>query len=88
MQKYALEFFIQGFQETGFTLYPFVDQTGTGAEIDLVMDCFKAILQNEIKYAQNINRRDLRGFKDFIIERNCPLGWVVHNGERIEWLVG
>ena len=38
------------------------------------------------KIHPKINRRDLRALKDFISERNCPIGWVVHNGERVEWL--
>ena len=50
------------------------------------MESSKAILPIEIKFAQKINRPDLRALKDFITEKNCPIGWVLHNGERIEWL--
>ena len=59
---------------------------GAGAEIDLIIESAKGILPIEIKFTQKINGRDLRALKDFIKERNCPIGWVVHNCERVEWL--
>ena len=65
---------------------PYYYRTGAGAEIDLIIESSKGILPIEIKFTQQVNRRDLRALKDFISERNCPIGWVVHNGERVEWL--
>jgi len=65
---------------------PYYYRTGAGAEIDLIIESSKGILPIEIKFTQKINRRDLRALKDFITERNCPIGWVVHNCERVEWL--
>ena len=53
---------------------------------DLIIECFKGILPIKIKFTQKINQRDLRALKDFIKERNCPIGWVVHNYEKIERL--
>ena len=61
-------------------------RTGTGVGIDLIIEYYKWIMPIEIKFTQKINRRDLRALKYFITERNCPVGWVVHNCERIEWL--
>jgi len=63
-------------------------RTGAGAEIDLIIEFSEGILPIEIKFTQKMNRRDLRALKDFISERNCPIGWVVHNGERVKWLDG
>ncbi|MDA7757801.1 DUF4143 domain-containing protein [Opitutales bacterium] len=77
---------IQGFQQTGLIFQPYYYRTGAGAEIDLIIESAKGILPIEIKFTQKINRRDLRALKDFITERNCPIGWVVHNCERVEWL--
>ena len=68
------------------TFQPYYYQTGVGADNDLIIESAKGILPIEIKFTQKINRRDLRALKDFIKERNCPIGWVVHNGERVEWL--
>jgi predicted AAA+ superfamily ATPase len=65
---------------------PYYYQTGAGAEIDLIIESSKGILPIEIKFAKKINGRDLRVLKDFIKERNCPIGWVMHNGESVEWL--
>ena len=40
----------------------------------------------EIKFTQKMNRQDLQALKDFISERDCLIGWVAHNWDRIEWL--
>ena len=72
--------------KTGLIFQPYYYRTGAGVEIDLIIECSKGILPIEIKFTQNINRRDLGALNDFNKERNCPIGWVVHNGERIEWM--
>ena len=51
-----------------------------------MVESSKYILPIEIKFTQKINWRDLRALKDFITERNGPIGWVVHNAVKIEWL--
>ena len=68
------------------TFDPYCYRTTTGAEIDLIIESAKGILPIEIKFTQKIDIRDLRGLKDFIKGRNCPIGWVIHNGECVEWL--
>ena len=85
-ESMIIENIIQGFQQTGLIFQPYYYRTGAGAEIDLIIESSRGILPIEIKFTQKINRRDLRALKDFITERNCPIGWVVHNCERIEWL--
>ena len=85
-ESMIIENIIQGFQQTGLIFQPYYYRTGAGAEIDLIIESSKGILPIEIKFTQKINRRDLRALKDFIKERNCPIGWVVHNCERVEWL--
>ena len=85
-ESMIIENIIQGFQQTGLTFDPYYYRTGAGAEIDLIIESAKGILPIEIKFTQKINGRDLRALKDFIKERNCMIGWVVHNGERVEWL--
>jgi predicted AAA+ superfamily ATPase len=81
-----IENIIQGFQQTGLIFQPYYYRTGAGAEIDLIIESSNGILPIKIKFTQKINRQDLRALKDFITERNCPIGWVVHNCERVEWL--
>ena len=85
-ESMIIENIIQGFQQTGLILQQYYYRTSAGAEIDLIIESSKGILPIEIKFTQKINGRDLRALKDFITERNCPIGWVVHNGERVEWL--
>ena len=85
-ESMIIENIIQGFQQSGLSFDPYYYRTGARAEIDLIIESAKGILPIEIKFTQKINGRDLRALKDFIKERNCPIGWVVHNGERIEWL--
>lgn len=81
-----IENIIQGFQLSGTSFDPHYYRTCAGAEIDLTIESAKGILPLEIKFTQKINGRDLRALKDFIKERNCPIGLVIHNGERIECL--
>ena len=85
-ESMIIENIIQGFQQTGLIFQPYYYRTGAGAEIDLIIESSKSILPIEIKFTQKVNRRDLRALKGFITERNCPIGWVVHNCERVEWL--
>ena len=80
-----IENIIQGFQQSGLSFDPYYYRTGAGAEIDLIIESAKGILPIEIKFPKD-KRTRFTSLKDFIKERNCPIGWVVHNGERIEWL--
>jgi len=66
---------------TGFDYYFY--RTGGGAEIDLILEGDFGLVPVEIKYAQSVQIRQLRGLKDFVHERNCRFGVVINNDERV-----
>lgn len=59
-------------------------RTGGGAEIDLVLEGEFGLLPVEVKFGQRLVMRELRGIRDFMAERDCRIGLVLHNGERVE----
>jgi len=61
-------------------------RTGGGAEVDLILEGEFGLLPIEIKYGQKVSFQELRGIRDFIRERNCRYGLVIHNGEKVERL--
>jgi len=58
-------------------------RTGGGAEIDLVLEGEFGLVPIEIKYAQAVRSKDLRSIRNFMAERDCPLGIVVNNDESV-----
>ncbi|MBK8575947.1 MAG: hypothetical protein IPN90_09815 [Elusimicrobia bacterium] len=50
--------------------------------MDLILEGDFGLLPIKIKYASFVDPRALRALNDFIEERKCPYGIVVHNGER------
>jgi predicted AAA+ superfamily ATPase len=64
---------------SGFDYYYY--RSGGGAEIDLLLEGDFGLIPFEIKYAQKVSSRQLRGLKDFIEERKCRLGVVINNDE-------
>jgi predicted AAA+ superfamily ATPase len=64
---------------TGFDYYYY--RTGGGAEVDLILEGDFGLIPIEIKYAQTVPSRQLRGLKDFVRERRCRLGIVINNDE-------
>lgn len=61
-------------------------RSGGGAEVDLVIETSDGIVPVEIKHGQSIDRRELRGLRSFMDEHPCPVGLVVHNGEKTQLL--
>ena len=64
---------------TGFDYYYY--RTGGGAEVDLILEGDFGLIPVEIKYAQTVPSRQLRGLKDFVRERDCRFGIVINNDE-------
>lgn len=55
-----------------------------GAEVDLVIERSGRMLPVEIKHAQSLDGRELRGLKEFIKDHSCPAGIVIYNGGKIQ----
>lgn len=64
---------------TGFDYYYY--RTGGGAEVDLILEGDFGLIPVEIKYAQTVSSKQLRGLKDFVRERDCRFGVVINNDE-------
>lgn len=61
-------------------------RTKHGAEIDLILEGNFGILPIEIKYGIKIDKRQLTTLTNFINGLELPLGLVINQAERIEWL--
>lgn len=57
----------------------FYYRSSGGAEIDLVLEGDFGLVPIEIKYKQDVDRRDLRSLSDFVGERKCRIGVVINN---------
>jgi predicted AAA+ superfamily ATPase len=61
-------------------------RTKNGAEIDLVLKGQFGILPIEIKYGLHMRSQQLKTLDDFIQHEQLPLGIVINQAERVEWL--
>ncbi|MBU0991503.1 MAG: ATP-binding protein [Proteobacteria bacterium] len=79
----VIENIIRGFNALGAQFDYYYYRTSAGAEIDLILEGEFGLLPIEIKYGQTVNSKELRGIKDFIRERDCPYGIVIHNDKKV-----
>ena len=79
----VIETILRGFNAKGITYDYYHYRTGGGAEIDLILEGDFGLLPIEIKYAQKVPMKQLRGIKDFVQERECRYGIVINNAERV-----
>ncbi|MEA2115842.1 MAG: ATP-binding protein [Thermodesulfobacteriota bacterium] len=83
-ESMVIENIIRGFKSMGIDFDSYYYRTSAGAEVDLVLEGEFGLLPIEIKYTQTVKKRDLKAIKDFIKERNCRLGLVINNDERVQ----
>lgn len=57
-------------------------RTGSGAEVDLVLEGAFGLVAFEIKLGQRIRLQALRGLRDFVQDHHCRFGVVISNEER------
>ncbi len=82
-ESMVIENILRGLAAQGISHDYYHYRTGGGAEIDLVLEGEFGLLPIEIKYGQKITSKSLRGIRDFVRERQCPLGIVINNAERV-----
>jgi uncharacterized protein len=75
----VVEEWIRQLNALGASFDAYYYRTAAGAEVDLVIEGFFGLIPIEIKRSQRVDLRDLRALKDFVNERNCPLGIVISN---------
>jgi uncharacterized protein len=61
-------------------------RTRSGAEIDLILEGPFGVLPIEIKYGIRVARQQLKGLSQFIAEQKLPLGLLINQAEKVEWL--
>ncbi len=83
-EGFVIDTVLRGLDAEGIAYEAFHYRTGGGAEVALVLEGDFGLLPIEVKFGQRLQRRSLRGIRDFIAERGCAYGLVIHNGERVE----
>jgi len=78
----VIENIIRGLNVLGVDFDYYYYRTSTGSEVDLVLEGEFGLLPIEIKHAQNVKRRDLRGIQNFMSDYACDYGLVISNTER------
>ena len=77
----VVEEIIRGLKATGVGFDYYYYRTGSGAEVDLVLEGEFGLIPIEIKYSQTVPSSQLRPIRDFIREQNCRFGIVINNDE-------
>jgi predicted AAA+ superfamily ATPase len=78
----VIEEIIRSLNATGAGFDYYYYRTGGGAEVDLILEGEFGLIPIEIKYAQTVPSKQLRGLKDFIKDQHCRFGLVINNDER------
>jgi len=82
-ESMVIENLIRGLNIQGISFDYFHYRTSAGAEVDLVLEGEFGLIPVEIKYAQKVPLRQLRGIQGFLKDFNCSYGVVISNAERI-----
>jgi hypothetical protein len=86
-EGFVIEEIIRGLNVIGasfdYYYYYYYYRNAAGAEIDLVLDGQFGLIPIEIKYTQSVPGKELRSIRDFVRERNCCLGIVITNDEKV-----
>ena len=54
-------------------------RTGGGAEVDLILEGDFGRIAVEIKHTSSVNKRDLRGLREFVHEQKARFGLIITN---------
>jgi len=86
-EAFVIEEIIKGLQATLLTNWDcFYYRTRNGAEIDLILEGSFGTLPIEIKFSNTIKLKQIRSLIQFVDERNLPLGIVINQSDRVEWI--
>ncbi len=81
-----IEEILKGLNDLRIPVEAYYYRTYSGVEIDLILEGNFGILPIEIKYGSTILSRQLRAMTVFIEEHCLPLGVVINQAEKVEWL--
>lgn len=75
----VIENVIRGLKNKGVDFDYYYYRTGTGSEVDLILEGEFGLLPIEIKHAQSVKFRDIRGIINFMNDYQCDCGIVISN---------
>lgn len=78
----VIENIIRGLNNQSVNFDYYYYRTGTGSEVDLILEGEFGLLPIEIKHTQNVKLRDIRGIQNFINDYACDYGIVISNIEK------
>jgi predicted AAA+ superfamily ATPase len=82
-EGYVIEEILKGLDAEGVGYDAYHYRTSSGGEVDLVLEGTFGLLPIEIKFASDVDAGDLRALREFIEEKKCDFGLVIHQGERV-----
>lgn len=86
-EAFVSEEIIKGIQATAavnWNYYYF--RTRNGAEIDLILEGPFGLLPIEIKFGNQTTQRRIQALKNFVYDRDLPLGLVINNSDDIQMI--
>ena len=75
----VIENIIRNLKSNGVDFDYYYYRTGTGSEVDLILEGEFGLLPIEIKHSGNVKLRELRGIQNFIKDYKCDYGIVISN---------
>lgn len=86
-EAFVIEEILKGLQDSRIrNVQASYYRTRGGAEIDLILDGSFGILPIEIKYGYKVSRHQLRALTAFIEQHDLPMGLLINQSDRMEWL--
>jgi len=86
-EAFAIEELLKGLEATLVTNWEsYYYRTRNGAEIDLILDGPFGVLPIEIKYGTSVKIKQITSLIQFVEEHNLPLGMVINQSDRVEWI--
>ncbi|MFV2057895.1 MAG: ATP-binding protein [Thiohalomonadales bacterium] len=86
-EGYVCEELAKGLEATNVTNWNInYFRTRGGAEIDLIIDGSFGLLPVEVKYGSTVKRNSLKSLTAFIKDNKLPMGMIINQSERVEWV--
>jgi predicted AAA+ superfamily ATPase len=85
-EAFVIEEILKGLQAARIPANAYYYRTYSGAEIDLILEGSFGLLPLEIKYGSTVLGRQLRTMTEFLADHQLPVGLLINQADKIEWL--
>ncbi len=85
-ESMIIEEILKGCKLSSNIVEPYFYRTSDGREIDLVLEGAFGLLPIEIKYGLRIRDEELKPLRTFIAENKLPMGIVVSNTDKVQFI--